>query len=313
MPIYLHLISLGVDYHFDVQTRAIDITQVDKQQRMVTKLNYTQNGMELYILLQQSDIVIVTAGSTSSGCYVGADDCPPRLPELDEAQNLDENWSLWLELANKNAHIGNPYNFCTRSRESMLESFTITTEDLEFFDQLSHMSSRGAAGNMISLVKSRWKLNICVPLQPVFTDQSSGQRVLWGYANSPLCEGNYVRKAMVDCTGSEILSELLTHLHIRSQQLIQRTVTIPRVMPRMTTHLLPHSPSDRPNITPRTVANIGIVGQFVDMPCYTSADISYGVRSARIAVSRLMGCSDDNNDVKRDWQMTLSNISKILH
>lgn len=81
----------------------------------------------------------------------------------------------------------------------------------------------------------------------------------------------------------------------------------------MTTHLLPHSPSDRPNITPRTVANIGIVGQFVDMPYYTSADISYGVRSARIAVSRLMGCSDDNNDVKRDWQMTLSNISKILH
>lgn len=123
-----------------------------------------------------------------------------------------------------------------------------------------------------------------------------------------------MRKAIVHCTGSEILSKLITHLHIYSKQLIHKTITIPRVMPRMTSHLLPHNPGDQPNITPKTVTNIGIVGQFVDIPYYTTADISYGVRSARIAVSRLMGCREDDNHVmKRDWRMTMSNIFKLMH
>jgi oleate hydratase len=315
MPIYLHLLDVGVDYQFNVQIRAIGLSQVNKQQRMITRLDFLHNGFEVSRSLQWSDIVIATVGSTTSGCFVGADDRAPSLPELDVTEGLDENWSVWLELANKVAQFGNPYNFCTRSSESMLESFTITTEDLELYDKLNLLSSkRSAVGTVIALIESHWKLNMCVPLQPVFSNQPTNQRVLWGYAGSPRSEGNYVRKAMVDCSGSEILSELLAHLNIRSQPSIRRTITIPRVLPRMTAHLLPRSPSDRLDIIPNTAVNIGLVGSFVNNPYYTAADISYGVRSARVAVSRLMGLSEyDDEDAKNNYLGTiLLNSLKVI-
>jgi oleate hydratase len=315
MPIYLHLLELGVDYQFNVQIRAIGLSQVNKQQRMVTRLDFAHNGFEVSRTLQWSDIVIATVGSTISGCFVGADDRAPGLPELDVTEGLDENWSVWLELANKVAQFGNPYNFCTRSGESMLESFTITTEDLELYDKLNLLSlKKSAVGTVIALFDSHWKLNVCVPLQPVFSNQPTNQRVLWGYAGSPRSEGNYVRKAMVDCSGSEILSELLAHLNIRSQPSMRRTITIPRVLPRMTAHLLPRSPTDRLDIIPKTAVNIGLVGPFVNIPYYTAADISYGVRSARVAVSRLMGLGDyDDEDAKNKYLGTvLLNTLKVI-
>jgi oleate hydratase len=141
----------------------------------------------------------------------------------------------------------------------------------------------------MSLPESHWRLNICIPAQPVFPRQPYIVRVLWGFALFPWSKGNYIEKPMLECSGAEVMTELLRHLNILPELLIRRTVTIPRVMPRMCSILLARSSRDRPEIIPQNTSNIGLIGQFVDIPRYSCADMSYGVRTAQMVVSQLMG------------------------
>lgn len=114
---------------------------------------------------------------------------------------------------------------------------------------------------------------------------------------------------MLDCSGAEIMIELLRHLDIPPEVLIRRTVTIPRVMPRMSSILLARSSRDRPEIIPQNTCNIGLIGQFVDIPRYSCADMSYGVRTAQIAVSQLMGV-----DIQQEerWNLLMPTLLKLL-
>ena len=252
----------------------------------------------------------MTLGSTVSGSAIGTNDHQPSWQPIEADEELDENWSLWLELGTRNRKFGNPYNFCTRQTESMIESFTITTEDIAFFERLSSLShSPVGAGAFISLPESEWRLNICIPAQPVFSQQPYTVRVLWGFALFPWSKGNYVKKPMLDCSGAEVMTELLRHLDIPPELLLRRTLTIPRVMPRMSGALLPRSLRDRPEIIPQNTSNIGLIGQFVQMPRYSCIDMSYGVSAAEMAVSQLMGL--DVQEVKRR-PLPLATLLKIL-
>jgi hypothetical protein len=55
-------------------------------------------------------------------------------------------------------------------------------------------------------------LSVVVPAQPHFAAQEPGTSTLWGYALFGDVEGDHVPKKMDDCTGREILGELLGHL-----------------------------------------------------------------------------------------------------
>lgn len=83
------------------------------------------------------------------------------------------------------------------------------------------------------------------------------------------------------------MSELLQHVNFPSEH-VRHTVAIPRVMPRMSSLLIGRSPEDRPQVIPQNTSNIGLVGQFVELPHYSCVDMSYGVRAADMAVSQLM-------------------------
>lgn len=135
----------------------------------------------------------------------------------------------------------------------MLESLTITTRDLGFFNSLRALSRcTSEAGAFVFLEDSRWKINQCIPPQPVFPRQPQNVRVLWGMAHTPECEGNYVKKPMLQCPGTEIMAELLGHLghlDLHYQAPMSRTITIPRAMPRMRAMLLTRVPSDIPVLT----------------------------------------------------------------
>ncbi|OGE56949.1 hypothetical protein PENARI_c002G07840 [Penicillium arizonense] len=302
LPLYRFLHSLGVDFQFD--TKVADIATVPhKDHQTISQLDLIQRGFATRKQLGQNDIVIMTIGSTVSGSATGTNDRQPVWQQMETGEELDENWSLWLELGTRHRKFGNPYNFCTRQSESMMESFTITTEDLAFFQQISALShSMVGAGAFISVPECHWKLNICIPAQPVFSKQPYNVRVLWGFALFPWSKGNYVKKPMLECSGAEIMIELLRHLDIPPELLLRRTVTIPRVMPRMSSILLIRSSRDRPEIIPQNTCNIGLIGQFVEIPRYSCADMSYGVRTAQIAVSQLMGV---NVQQEERWKLPL--------
>ncbi|KAJ5353882.1 hypothetical protein N7541_006446 [Penicillium brevicompactum] len=298
LPIYRFLRSLDVDFQFDTKVTGIMTTSDDPQS--ISRLEVVQNGFQSYKDIGTHDIVIATLGSTESGTVVGSNDDQPPTVLFDAYEELDENWSLWLALNSKDEKFGNPYAFCTRRSQSMLESFTITTEDLNFFNYLTTLSrSTLKTGAFIVLQESRWKLNLCLPAQPVFPHQPRNVRVLWGFALFPEGIGNYVKKPMLQCSGAEITAELLQQLNFPPELLFQHTVTIPRVMPRMSTILLAHSRDERPEIIPRNTTNIGLVGQFVEIPQYSCIDMSYAVRAAQMVVSRLMGLDIPSNEMRR--------------
>lgn len=230
-----------------------------------------------------------------SGLAVGTNTLPPAGNFIQPSDHLDENWSLWLDLANRCPGFGDPYNFCTRKSESMLESFTITTDNLSFFETLkAQLSCSSQGGTMILLNESSWGIKLCIPLQPVFAQQPRKTNVLWGFAHRPGCEGDYVRRKMLHCSGEQILEEILHHLELSDDMILgvlQQSSTIPRAMPRMSSCLLTRALNDRPCIIPNGCCNVGIVGPFVEAPVRSCVDLSYGVDAARVAVSYLTGLS----------------------
>ena len=289
LPIFRFLQSCGADIRFGTEVKDIKITQTNNQQ-IITGLDLIHDKVESHTSLEESDIVLVNLGSTISGSAVGTNDISPVWQSINADDMLDQNWSAWLDLGNKHHDFGDPYEFCTRQSESMLESFTITTWDLGFFNNLRAISQcTSEAGAFIFLKDSCWKINLCIPSQPVFPEQPGNVRVLWGLAHSPECEGNYVNKPMLQCPGTDIMAELLGHLNLHYQMSMPGTITIPRAMPRMSAMLLTRAPSDRPQVIPHAFSNVGLIGHFVEIPRNTCVDVSYGIRTAQMAVSGLMG------------------------
>jgi oleate hydratase len=286
-PIYRFLESCGVDFRFGVEVKDIQVSKDDAKPK-VTGFNLVKGKQQLRKQLGENDIVIMNIGSTISGSAVGTNNSSPVWQSLDADDLFDQNWSVWLDLGNKHNGLGNPYNFCTRQSETMVESFTITTQDLVLYDDLrSLIKCRSEAGAFIFLGDSNWKINLCIPAQPVFSSQPEDVRVLWGFAHAPRVEGNYVNRILLHCSGADILSEILGHLNLHYNPPLSRTVTIPRAMPRMSSLFITRALNDRPSITP--LSNVGLVGPFTESSGYTCSDVSYGIRTAKTAVYKLMG------------------------
>lgn len=288
-----------MDFRFDTQVTDI-VTTSGPDSQTVSRLDLIREGFPTHIDVREHDIVLATLGSTDSGTAVGSNDEQPVTSSFEAYQDLDENWSLWLTLSAKSKKFGNPYCFCSHRTQSMLESFTITTEDINFFNYLTSMSRcTPTTGAIIILQESPWKLSLCIPAQPVFHRQPDTVRVLWGFALFPEGIGASTKKPMLQCSGKEIMKELLQHLDYPSELLFQRTVTIPRVMPRMSSILLAHSVEERPEPIISQFSNLGLLGQFVEIPQYSCIDMSYSVRAAQMVVSRLTGVDIPSDKMKR--------------
>jgi oleate hydratase len=84
--------------------------------------------------------------------------------------DLDENWSLWLNLRMQHPKLGDPYNFCTSVTESRLETFTVTLKDANFFNRFVQLTcDEPGIGSFVYLKDSSWKISVCIPRQPFFT------------------------------------------------------------------------------------------------------------------------------------------------
>jgi oleate hydratase len=149
-----------------------------------------------------------------------------------------------------------------------------------------------------------------VPHQPVFSNQPPDVQVIWGYGLNPDKDGNYVTKAMVQCTGQEIMTEVLSHLNFPVERILQSANTIPCVMPLATSPLLPRVRQHRPEVIPPQTTNLALVGQFAEIPDDTTFGMEYSVRGAQTAVYKLMGLDKKPPKVKRNL---LLNVLDLLH
>lgn len=152
---------------------------------------------------------------------------------------------------------------------------------------------------------SGWKISVCIPRQPFFSLQPDNVQTFWGYGLCPEREGSFVKKPMLVCSGEEIMIELLWHLGFPSESILNNSITVPCVMPRRTASLLPRKCGDRPNVMPEGMANLAVIGQFVEIPDETNVSLDYGVRGAQLAVSQLMGTRKQPENTKRRLDLSL--------
>ena len=139
---------------------------------------------------------------------------------------------------------------------------------------------------------SSWLMSIVVAAQPHFKAQDADTTIFWGYGLYTKAIGDYVKKPMRECTGEELLLELLGHLHFEkdTKDILETVVNvIPCMMPYIDSQFQPRAKSDRPLVVPEGSTNFAMISQFVEIPEDMVFTEEYSVRVARIAVYTLLG------------------------
>lgn len=103
--------------------------------------------------------------------------------------------------------------------------------------------------------------------------------------------GDYVVKKMDDCTGAEILDELLGHLGFDDiADEVRRTTKVTTVqMPYIDAQFQRRVVADRPLVVPEGAENYAFLGQFVEIPGGVVFTVEYSVRGAMMAVYHHFG------------------------
>jgi oleate hydratase len=100
---------------------------------------------------------------------------------------------------------------------------------------------------------------------------------------------------MSECSGEELLLELLGHLRFDEQKplILKSANCIPCMMPFITSQFMPRVKGDRPMVRPTGTTNIVFIGQFCEIPDDVVFTVEYSMRSALIAVHSLLGISGE--------------------
>ncbi|WP_281281624.1 oleate hydratase [Paenibacillus oralis] len=284
LPMHKYLEEHGVD--FTLKCTVTDLDFKDGDGITVTRMHYVKDGAETALDLTEGDLVIVTNGSMTEGSSLGSMTTAPKLG------GKGSSWKLWENIAAKKAGLGNPSSFADHIDGSKWESFTVTFRDSRFFELMEAFSrNKPGTGALVTFKDSSWLMSIVLAYQPHFRNQPEHVKVFWGYGLFPDRIGDYVNKKMSDCTGEEILTELLHHLKFEKDmdEIIASANCIPCMMPYITAQFMPRAIGDRPKVIPDGSTNLAFISQF----CEISDDVvfteEYSVRAARMAVYGLLG------------------------
>ena len=254
----------------------------------VDGIHTIESGLEGTINVHQKDIVIATLGSMTADSSTGTNTSAPA-PAEPPLSAPDGAWAFWERISKDSSRFGNPSHFYTRIPDSNWESFTITTSSPELVNHLTEWShNTPGTGALITFRDSAWLMSLVVPHQPYFATQPKDVQILWGYGLRTQKEGNFVKKHMYTCTGEEIMTELLGHLNFPLQPILEHSITIPCIMPYITSQFLTREYKDRPTVLPKHTKNLAFVGQFVEIPEDVVFTVEYSVRGAQMAVFELM-------------------------
>ncbi|MFF3209131.1 oleate hydratase [Streptomyces sp. NPDC002886] len=283
-PLQSWLWSNGVV--FTMNTTVTDVELADGEGTTVTALACTREGADLRIPVAAEDLVFVTNGSMTANSTLGSTDTPAVL----DTSAPDASWRLWQTLAAKRPHLGDPSVFDSSVSDSTWGSFTVTSQDPTFFKAMEEFSgSEAGKGGLITFKDSGWLLTIVLNHQPHFHEQPEGTYVWWGYALFPDKAGDHVGKTMAECTGREILTEVLGHLRLeQSEQILESSIVVPALMPYITSQFLVRKGGDRPEVVPEGSTNLAFIGQYAEVPDDVVFTVEYSVRTAWTAVARLL-------------------------
>ena len=253
----------------------------------VNRLDCEKNGAATSVALAPEDIVLLTFGSQAADMSVGTMTmAPPR-------QRAGRSWALWKRLAQTRPDFGNPDAFFGEAHvsDSHWVTFTVTTTGEEFLDDMAALTgSESGRGGLASLIDSPWMLSLSVFHQPEIFDQPKDKHLWWGYGLFPEREGKFVQKRMDQCTGAEILEEVLRQLRFdrHHDEIMRTSICIPCDMPYVNNIWMPRARTDRPPPVPKGATNLGLFGQYVELSRDVAFTIEYSARAAWEAIYLLL-------------------------
>jgi oleate hydratase len=284
LPIKAYLDEHGVDFSINATVTDLDFKQGNEI--TVTAIHVEDENGERVIELNPGDVCIMTNGCMTDSATLGDLHTPaaydPSAPISGE---------LWRKVANKKPGLGNPDPFFNHPDETNWESFTVTCKGNKLLKLIEQISTNiPGSGALMTFKDSSWLMSIVVAAQPHFKDQPIDTTIFWGYGLYTDKIGDYIKKPMRDCTGEEMLIELLHHLHLEDEidEIMETVVNvIPCMMPYIDSQFQPRKMSDRPKVVPEGSTNFAMISQFVEIPEDMVFTEEYSVRAARIAVYSL--------------------------
>ena len=255
--------------------------------KTVETVHYAKDGAHHRIAVDDQDLVFITNGSMTAASSLGSMTSPAKLDTSDRGGS----WALWETLAAKNADFGHPEVFTRSIDESKWLSFTVTLSEPTFFKLMEAFTGNAAGtGGLVTFIDSSWLMSVVLATQPHFLGQPEGVQVFWGYGLFVDQEGDFVHKKMSDCSGEDLLVELLGHLGFDEHKdaILAAAKCIPCMMPFITSQFMPRARGDRPAVCPVGTANLAFIGQFCEIPGDVVFTVEYSVRSAQIAVYSLL-------------------------
>lgn len=278
-----------------------------------TSIQVEQRSRTFDVKVAPGDLVFLTNGS------MVADSCRGSMTQAPELimSKRDGSFALWEKLARGRHDFGRPEVFTADVGRSAWESFTIAAREPLLFEKIESLSGRSAGrGGLMTLVNSNWLVTLALLHPPHFIGQPESISLAWGFGLFPETAGNFVRKPMRMCTGAEVLEEVLRHLGFDDdrKRILAAATCVPCLMPYAGSVFMPRKAGDRPQVVPEGSTNFAFIGQFCELPDDVVFTTEYSVRSARVAVSTLLGLSQPPPVYKgeRDLKVIRESISALF-
>jgi oleate hydratase len=286
-PLLKFLTERGVKFAYNTQVTDLGLADT-ADGTTVTYVDSVSKGIRSRLVVGEGDSVLLTLGCMTEASSLGSMEAAAALLAKPESGA----WRLWEKLANGRPEFGRPWVFCNRIDRSKWISFTITLKDPTFLRLVADATGNvPGEGGLITFPDSSWLASIVIPYQPHVIGQPDDVTVLWGYGLSVEKMGDFINKPMQDCTGREIMVEILGHLNIVAEApvILAAAICIPCMMPFITSQFMPREAGDRPEVLPSGSTNLAFMGQFCEIPKDVVFTVEYSIRSAQLAVNALLG------------------------
>lgn len=291
LPMIKYLEGHNVDFMYDRKVINVEF-EISGENKIAKRILFERSGNKEYIDLTENELVFVTNGSCTENATLGDND---NAPVLDESEG--GCWTLWRNIAKQDKSFGRPDKFCTNIKETNWESATITINDdritpyIQKICQRDPHAGRVVTGGIVTAKDSSWYCSWTINRQPHFKSQD-GEIVVWFYSLFTDVEGDYIKKPMKDCTGTEIVEEWLYHIGVPEDKIHDyaknSTNCVPCMMPYITSFFMPRTEGDRPSVVPKGCTNFAFIGQFAETERDCVFTTEYSVRTAMEAVYILL-------------------------
>lgn len=299
LPLIEYLKKHDVDVQFGMDVKNVVIEEVDGKKK-AKELIYVKDNEEHSIPLTADDLVFITNGCcTDTSCY-GDQTHAPDLSGIMNGQG--ESWDLWKNIAKQANHdeYGHPDVFCSNTEATNWMSATVETSNEDIIQHIMNICKRDpragkvTTGGIVTVKDSvnNWFLSWTINRQPQFRSQNTDTVLVWLYALHTDTEGNYIKKAMRDCTGEEICQEWLYHIGMDESKIKDYSEnacnTTTCFMPYINAFFQPRKNVDRPKVVPEGAVNFAFIGQFAETPRDTIFTTEYSMRTGMESVYTLL-------------------------